>query len=333
MYRSRTIHFAKSRLLVAIGLALMSATAAAHAQTNLQPATSAPDASLTRVPSEQVRARLQATIADLIASGAFGNATPHEVSFDLASPGQRVGDLGVLVDSASTARDGLHVLGVTPGSAAEKMGVRAGDVLLDANGAALDGGAAEAARRLRGRVDALPEDGALALRVVRGGQSHTLSGTLDSVYVPAFKLHVGDGVALASVDPDAGARAATAIGSACGRISDFDVAPRQQQLHAAKIIAIDGKAPGPSGSTSFRVTAGPHVVTVYNLIESRYLPFNDAQRNSGLTSSHYKKLQVEVAPDTTTFIAARLNEDKRNDPFNDAYWDPVAWKQSAEVCR
>jgi hypothetical protein len=123
------------------------------------------------------------------------------------------------------------------------------------------------------------------------------------------------------------------LAQGCGRISDFDVAPRQDHLHAAKIISIDGVAPGPTGSRSYRVDAGRHVVKVAEQIENRYLSFNDRARNSGLATDRYKTLDVDVAPDTTTLIAARLNEDKRDESRNGAYWDPIAWKQSTESCR
>ncbi len=284
---------------------------------------------------ERVRTQLRAAIAELIANGAFGDRSPHEISLDIDAPGQQVADLGVLVDSARDNADGLHVLGVTPGSAAEKMGLRAGDVLVAANGTALGGNGAAAAASLRHNVDNLPSGATLAFQVDRAGRAQTVSGALTSVYVPALRLHVGDAVQVASSGSGAGGTSAmeAQAASGCGRISDFDVAPRQQQLHAAKIILIDGQTPGPAGLKSFRVAVGPHVVTVANQIESRYLPFNDMQRNAGMSQSHYKKLTIDVTPDTTTLIAARLNDDKRNDWQRDAYWDPIAWKQIAETCR
>ncbi len=284
---------------------------------------------------ERVRTQLRATMAELIANGAFGNQSAHEISLDIDAPAQQVTDLGVLVDSSRVSADGLHVLGVTPGSAAERMGLRAGDVLLSANGTVLAGNGAAAAASLRSSVDHVPSGSTLALDIDRDGRSQTVAGSLNTVYVPAMRLHVGDAVQVASNAPSAGGPAAAGAQAAagCGRISDFDVAPRQQQLHAAKIIMIDGQTPGPSGSKSFRVAAGEHVVTVANLIESRYLPFNDMQRNAGVSNSHYKKMTINVTPDTTTLIAARLNSDKRNDWQHDAYWDPIAWKQVAETCR
>ncbi|MEO7062682.1 MAG: PDZ domain-containing protein [Dokdonella sp.] len=327
----------RTTLLVAALTAVCTTFGAAHAENttplvNGSSAIAHGSASAAISVKERVRTQLRAAIAELIANGAFGNQSPREISFDVDAPGQHVTDLGVLVDSARDTSGGLHVLGVTPGSAAEKMDLRAGDVLMAVNGTALNGSGANAAAILRHSVDNLPNDGMLAFEIDRGGRSQTVSGALTSIYVPAMRLHVGDAVQLASNGSDAVANA-TEAASGCGRISEFDVAPRQQQLHAAKIIAIDGQAPGPTGTQSFRVPVGPHVVTVFNLIDHKYLPFNDIQRNSGLTASHYKKLTVDVRPDTTTLVAARLNADKRNDWLHDAYWDPVAWKQTAERCR
>ena len=327
---------ARGALLVIVLTALCSTCATAHAE-NAAPLVNASSAISHGAPSaalpveERVRTQLRAAIAELIANGAFGKQPPHDISFDVDMPGQRVTDLGVLVDSSGDASGGLHVLGVTPGSSAERMDLRAGDVLKRVNGSPLDGTGAAATAKLRASVDSVPNGGSLAFEFNRGGRSQTVSGVLTSVYVPAMRLHVGDSVQLASNGSGAAAMGAQPA-TGCGRISDFDVAPRQQQLHAAKIIAIDGQAPGPSGARSFRVTAGQHVVTVFNLIESKYLPFNDVARNGGLTASHYKNLDVDVRPDTTTLVAARLNSDKRDEWLHDAYWDPVAWKQLAEPC-
>jgi len=118
----------------------------------------------------------------------------------------------------------------------------------------------------------------------------------------------------------------------CGRINDFDVAPRGQELHKARIIAIDNVTPGPHGSQAFRVEAGTHVIKIAEQIESRYLAFNDRQRNSQLGGG-YKTITVNVAPDTTYLVAARLNDDQRDNPAHGAYWDPVVWKEVPETCR
>ena len=116
------------------------------------------------------------------------------------------------------------------------------------------------------------------------------------------------------------------------RLVDEDVAPRGQGLHAARIIAIDDKSPGPTGAKAYRVDAGRHVLKIGEKIESRYLSFNDRQRNAQIGGG-YKTLTVEVAPNTTYLVAARLNEDQRDNPANGAYWDPVVYRESPEACR
>jgi membrane-associated protease RseP (regulator of RpoE activity) len=289
---------------------------------------------------QRLREELRAVMTELIESGAFGDKSPQQIALDVDAPAQRVSNLGLLVDSSGTAHDGLHVLGVTPGGSAEHMGLRAGDVLVALNGAALTDGNV-AAVTLRQAVDRLPSGGELAFEVRRENQAHSVSGAVNSVYLPPMRLSIGDGVALAANGASAAAAmpmAAAAATSAststgCGRISDFDVAPRQQQLHAAKIISIDGVTPGPTGATAYRVAVGQHVLKVAERIENRYLSFNDRQRNGGSNRDQYKSLTVDVAPDTTTLIAARLNDDKRNEWQGGAYWDPVAWKQTTESCR
>jgi hypothetical protein len=290
---------------------------------------------------QRLREELNVVMMDLIQSGAFGNTSPQQIAIDIDSPAQKVSNLGLLVDSKGGAGDGLHVLAVTPGGNAERMGLRAGDVLIALNGAQLS--AADGAATLRNTVDTLPDGGRLDFNVRRDGRATTVGGAATSMYLPAMHLSVGTGTALAS-NADSGARAAAgsspgAYGNGpadtsqgCGRINDFDVAPRGQGLHKATIIAIDNHAPGPHGSQSFQVSAGPHTLKVAENIEQRYFSFNSRQRNSQVGGG-YKTIDVNVAPDTTYLVAARLNEEQRDNPANGAYWDPVVWKEVPESCR
>ena len=273
---------------------------------------------------QRVRAELRAVMTELIESGAFGSAGAADIHLDIDAPAQRVSNLGMLVDSARKDRDGVHVLAITPGGAAEKMGVRSGDVLVAVNDRSL-ADSDSAATLLRSTVEALPNGGALAFDVRRDTRMVSLNGTLSSIHLPAMRLTIGDGKQVATAG-------GSNVAGGCGRISDFDVAPHQQGLHAAKIISIDGVTPGPQGSHSFRVSTGRHAVKVAELIDSRYLPFNDRLRNAGPSASLYKTIEVDVAPDTTSLIAAHLDNDKRGEWKDGAYWAPVAWKQISESC-
>ncbi len=124
--------------------------------------------------------------------------------------------------------------------------------------------------------------------------------------------------------------AAAAEEAGCGRISTKDLAPRQQDLHGATVISIDGKLPGPRNADSWRVTPGTHMLEVAERIDGAYVSFNNRQRNA---APQYKKLSIDVPADTTLLIAAKLNREHRNEWQNAAYWEPVVWKQTAEKCR
>ncbi|HVT33598.1 MAG TPA: PDZ domain-containing protein [Rhodanobacteraceae bacterium] len=320
-------------IIAAAGSALAAGEEQAIANASAATAHSGAAAGLTV--EQRVREELSVVMMDLIQSGAFGSTAPQQIALDVDAPAKKVSNLGLLVDSKHGGGDGLHVLAVTPGGNAERMGLRAGDVLVALNGTSL--ATSDGAAVLRRTVDTLPEGGKLAFDLRRDGRAETVGGTSASMYLPAMHLSIGEGSALASNGAAGSAAAPGATDAAgavegCGRISDFDVAPRGKGLHGAKIITIDDKSPGPSGAKAYRVDAGRHVLKIGEKIESRYLSFNDRQRNARIGGG-YKTLTVEVAPDTTYLVAARLNEDQRDNPANGAYWDPVVYQESPEACR
>lgn len=271
----------------------------------------------------RLREELRALMLDLAASGAIDEQRALEID----EPARRVNDLGLLVDSSSAerARDGLRVLAVTPGGTAERLGVRGGDVLVSVNDRSLASlgtdaaGQPKAAQLLRDSVASVSDGDALALGVRRNDRTFAVSGPVASVRVPAVRLTVG-----------AAASAAGGSGG-CGRISVFGAPPRSENLHEAKLVAVDGRLPGPTDATSFRLEPGTHVLTVGEGIDARYLSFNERLRNA--QSNRYKTLSVEVEPGMTYFLAARLNPDKVTESKDGAYWDPVIWKEVAESCR
>ena len=317
-----SLHALRPRALAALLSASCLAANAQDAATN--PSQDA-DAAL----KARLAAELRATVSTLAESGAFGDVPAEQVHLDIALPAQRISDLGLLVDSASDRRDGVRVLGVTPGEQAQKMGVRSGDLITAVNGASLaqhDHAAAE----LRRLVDALPDRADVTFDLLRTfGHPITVRGVVTSRQLPPMRLILGDATAMMPTPATAASRSDP---DACGRISDFDVAPRQQQLYGARVLSIDGKAAGPTTSHVFRVTAGTHTLEVGERIDARYLPFNDRQRQAG-TKTGTKTLQVDVPPDTTLLVAARLNADKVREWQHAAYWDPVVWKTASERCR
>ena len=289
---------------------------------------------------QRVRQDMQATLSNLGSSGALGQH-PDQVAVSLDEPARRVTSLGALVDSTSaqSARDGLHVLGATPGSNADRLGLRPGDVIVAVNGTSLrdlggdQHGRALAATTLKTVVDGLPDDAKLQLAVMRGGSAVTLSGPLEPVYLPAMHVDLGAAVASADVHP-AAALASTAPADAapaegCGRISMFDVAPRGEHLYGVRILLIDGTTPGPLGTPAFRVSAGEHHLLVAENIPTTQLGAGEFATFRRQTS---KPLTVNVKPGTTALVAAELHPGKATQLNNGGYWDPVVWREVPESC-
>jgi hypothetical protein len=126
--------------------------------------------------------------------------------------------------------------------------------------------------------------------------------------------------------------AAPTLHADCGRISTFDVSPRNQQLFPAVLIAIDGKAPATTASATFRVPVGRHTLTVAEAIDpihfSRVAQIDRDRRSR----DRYKTIEVEVMDDTTYRLAAKLHLDRRNKVRSGEYWDPQIWSEVTEGC-
>lgn len=281
---------------------------------------------------------VQLALVRLIEAGAFADKSSEEIAFTLDEPARRVNNLGLLVDSASAerAREGLRVLGVTPRGAAQRMGIRAGDRIVAVNGTQLIGlgadpaGHAQAASVMRGLVDALADGATLEFSLLREEKPLNLRGALSSVILPPIHLKVGRDELLASTATTSRREAADAGGKGCGRLNDFDVAPRQRDLYGAKLLSIDGTSTGPAGVSQFRVTAGTHVLKLRELIPGKvYRRMNPTRLGDG---PEVKTLTVTVKADTTYYLAAKFNEEARNSRVSGEYWDPVVWREVPDEC-
>ncbi|MBL8298267.1 MAG: PDZ domain-containing protein [Rhodanobacteraceae bacterium] len=292
-------------------------------------------------PAEQrLGEEVQLALARLIESGAFANQPGTEIAFTLDEPARRVNNLGLLVDSASAERalEGLRVLAVTPRSAAQRMGVKAGDRILAVNGTNLvalgadPAGHAKAAGLLRTLVDSLGDGAMLEFDLQRDGKPLNLRGELSSIVLPPIHLKVGRDELLAStVSSPTRREARIESGSGgCGRFNDFDVAPQQQDLYGVKLLMIDGISTGPAGVHQFRVSAGTHTLKLVELIPAKvYRRLNPTRLGDG---PEVKTLTVTVQANTTYYLAAKFNEDKRNSRVSGEYWEPVVWREKPDKC-
>ena len=295
-----------------------------------------PAAAVSAAPEQLLRDELKTVLVKMIDAGAFGQTAPERIALSLSLPAERYVNLGLLIDTRAATRVGVPVLGTLPGGGAQRLGVRAGDVITAVNGKSLAGGGFEprVIEALRQEVDGLNEGGAVDFELLRDGKPLRLAGEVKAQYLPAVRLELGDAALVAAsgsvaVPATLSAPVAAARGQgACGRISVFHTAPRSRQLYAAKILSLDGEIPGPRTQDTFRVAPGRHVLEVAEQIDDEDLPqvYSRARRHQN------KTLEIDVQPGVTYMVASQLNLARQRDVPRGGYWDPVVWKEVPEPC-
>lgn len=290
------------------------------------------------VPAEQrLSEEVQLALVRLIESGAFAGQNSEQIALTLDEPARRITNLGLLVDSATAdkAKDGLRVLGVTPRSTAQRMGIKSGDRIVAINGTSLAGlgadsaGRAQAATTMRTLIDALPDGAKLEFALQRDDKPLTLAGELKSITLPPIHLKVGSDELLADTRIKS-RRAQEEAAGGCGRVTDYDVAPRQQDLYGVRLLNIDGTSAGPASANRFRLSAGTHELRIAERIDSKVFRRQLAVRP--MDDPAVKTLTVVVKPNTTYYLAAKFHEDKANSRVRGEYWEPVVWKEVPDDC-
>ncbi len=219
-------------------------------------------------------------------------------------------DLGAVVDVRQSSANGIAVLAVTPGAAADRIGLRAGDRMMAINGRRLDATAKPSATL----ESALQEGGgALRVEITRDAKPLLLSGRADLVQT-------------------------NGIGS-CGYVTDrAGVVPRNKGIFDVEITQIEGRSTPLQTTHRHQVGAGKRVLVVRDLISENYL--NSAQlaqiakMKKFAFARAYKSIVVDVKPGMSYRIGAQLLRDKLDTKSirDNAYWQPVVWEVVPESC-
>lgn len=207
---------------------------------------------------------------------------------------------------------------MTPGSAASRLGLRAGDRLLAINGRKVG----TQASQLQQAIDA--GGGKLAASWSRAGKRLVANDSADAIVIPAYQLVVG-GVST----------------KGCGFVSDQQgVVPKRQGTFQGLITRVDGRSTPLGGEYEYELPSGEHVLTIADRIDRSRLTMREGRQmqlsNRLKTAAQsYKTLVVDVKPNTTYRIGVRLFKDKLdNDSIRrNAYWEPVVWETRAQTCR
>ena len=224
--------------------------------------------------------------------------------------------LGAVVDVRRANVKGVTVLAITPGGAASRMGLQAGDQLRVVNGLRLD----DTLTPSSVLEHALQKgNGALEVEAIRNGVSVFLSGRADT------------GTPVDAASPGAS--------RSCGYVSSLGVVPKASQgIHTVVITSIDGRSTPLQPINRHRLSAGRHVLIVGEAIDDFYL--TSSQRRDRLyvlrhlQARAYKALVVDVKPGVSFRVGAKLLPAKMDARSirNNEYWQPVVWKEVPESC-
>ena len=204
-----------------------------------------------------------------------------------------------------------EVLSVRNASVAAEMGLTAGDRLLqvddiDFSEAGLD--------TIVSHLQGLEHDSTINVTVARDTQTLTLGGRVKATVIPGWRLEVD--VAQAQVDK-------TDDGS-CGRVSVFVTPPEARDLFPAYFVKIDDDNVLRRRSI-YKLDPGVHVIELHELITDPWV-----RRSSSMSNA--KQLEIDVKADTTYYIAAKFNRNKRLSTVREEYWEPVVWREVEQKC-
>lgn len=237
----------------------------------------------------------------------------------IQKPAQVRYELGAVVDVRSSRGAGLPILAVTPEGAATRIGMKVGDRLVALNGVRLDGTAAPAPLLEQAMQSG---QGRITAAVMRGTATQTLQGAADIVAVPAYRLEIG---------PDAK--------GACGFVTvRAGTVPKTRNIFRAEITTIDGRSTPLQSTNRHQLAAGRHVLVVQELIDTNRVSPSQlvqiAKMKRFAMAKAYKPLVIDIKPNTSYRIGARLLRDKLDVQSlrDNAYWEPVVWEEVAERC-
>jgi hypothetical protein len=137
------------------------------------------------------------------------------------------------------------------------------------------------------------------------------------------------GVALACTtawaqDP---APAPAPAGGGCGVVKEFDRNLKDRDVYPINILELDGE-PQRHRDFAHELPVGPHKFKIGNQIPIGELSFT-VQRSRD-KSIHDREMTIEIKPNTTYLVGAKLVREKWDDPRE--FWAPIIYEEGEVPC-
>lgn len=264
----------------------------------------------------------------------FADFSPEDWDLLFTRAPERIDSFGLILSprhDRSVDDKGLPVLGVTPGSAAMKLGIRSGDRIGSINGAELvglgdgDDGHSNAYRQFDEVTRALEDGAPLQLEVVRDGRAIFLEGRFQRLYLPGATLHIAG-----QVEVEVEELAPATEVQPCATIRTRPDPPHSYDLHPVQIQKINGEQAGATLRDLHYLAPGRYTLTLEEQIPGHLLKmelqrFRERRPPLDLT--------VELATDMEYYLGARLIANRREQSRDEPYWEPVVWRMEPGRCR
>lgn len=233
----------------------------------------------------------------------------RDISLNISIPSHEVVYLGMVIEP-DLSKKGIKVLSVTPGSIAEKIGLRSNDLIIKVNERDIYN---DSLAIVSSELKRLKDGDSLILQVNRGSDTLDLRGRVTSYFVPQVELLIGSEVKKDKVfieEED--------INDGCGKVSVFLAPPISSKIEPAYFTYIDGYKIGRE-KASFKLTPGWHTIELSSSISRHF-----GQSRTEKVSVNSLKIMIEA--DTVYYLGVDTSEGEEAKKA-------VVWKQESQECR
>lgn len=138
-------------------------------------------------------------------------------------------------------------------------------------------------------------------------------------------------LALALAFPALGASQPPLPTAGCGYVSTAAKPPLSADLYPAEIRRIDGV--DVRKLNRHKLDAGEHAISLQELIGSTPRGYTRLRKlGNREVALVYKVIKIDVEPNVSYQVGARLHVDRIDADRPHAYWEPVVWRSSHEDC-
>jgi len=121
--------------------------------------------------------------------------------------------------------------------------------------------------------------------------------------------------------------------AACGYVSAAAKPPQSDSLYPAAIRRIDGKDLPTRALSRYPLSVGKHSLSIQELVADTPRGYTALRKlGNKEVAVVYKIIEIDVAPNMSYQIGAKLDKSKIDPKRPNDFWEPVVWKTLEQGC-